>query len=130
MKTNQAGSKTLLGGDEPRTARPSGTPKTSRPNPYAACVVRFGHDGKTHLYLNAGIPRGHHPSEGICTKCGHAYSHMVNADQTTCGECRSEMLAAAAQQFESAGISLGWGYAEHSVEYERESRQRWRAGKV
>ena len=78
-----------MGGTEAASKTPAGLPRR-RFNPYAACVVQFGDRGKVHLYLNAGIPRGHHPSEGICTKCKHAYSHHIGDGKPTCEECEGE----------------------------------------
>ena len=112
----------LLGGDEPAASPRSTRPPKRRINPYATCVVTFGHDGKIHMYLNAAIPDGHHPSEGICPKCGHAYSHMIGSGRHQCEECDGDDIALAAMRLEAAGINLGWGFSEHTRDYERERR--------
>lgn len=112
----------LLGGIESASTRSTVPPKR-RINPYAACVVQFGHEGKIHFYLNAGIPIGHHPSEGICPQCKHAYSHMIGHNFVRCSECEGDRLAAMAEKLESAGINLGWGFSEHTRDYERERRK-------
>jgi hypothetical protein len=96
-------------------------------NPYAACVVKFGHAGKWHLYLNASTPEGHHYSEGICKECGNAYSHMLGSEAERCNECEGDRIAIAGMSLERQGIPLGWGVLDHTKEYERESHQQHRA---
>ena len=110
----------LLGGTESSRHRPASMPR--RINPYAACVVRFGHDGKDHLYLNAAIPKGRHPSEGICATCEHAYTQVITGGVKVCDECHGDDIALMAQRLEADGINLGWGFSEQTREYVRESR--------
>ncbi|MEM9111321.1 MAG: hypothetical protein AAGC72_15005 [Planctomycetota bacterium] len=80
-----------------------------RINPYAACVVKFGHNSKMHLYLNAALPDGFHYSDGICPKCGHAYSHLLGRDGH-CDECEGDRIAMLAMDLEKQGVQLGWGW--------------------
>jgi hypothetical protein len=81
----------LLGGTEDRRRAPTANAKKPRRiNPYAACVVVFGHNGKMRMYLNAGVPTGRHPADGICDKCGHAYAHLTSTTDTRCRECRDD----------------------------------------
>jgi len=116
----------LLGGTEPRSSQPARRPSKRR-NPYATCVVQFGHNGKIYFYLNAGIPDNRHPSEGICETCKHAYSSLINSGRGQCQECDDDVIAMAAMRLEQAGINLGWGFSEHLGEYERESHRKYRA---
>lgn len=116
----------LLGGTERRSSRPTGLPRSAVPNPYAACVVRFGHEGKVHMYLNAALPTGHHPSEGICSDCGHSYSHVIRQGTSLCRECGVECLAECARELEQAGINLGWGYHKSDSDTDEYKRERMR----
>lgn len=74
------------------------------------------------MYLNAAIPTGHHPSEGICPQCKHAYSHVIYQHSGQCRECHGDDIAIRAMALEQAGINLGWGFSEHTRDYERERR--------
>lgn len=98
----------LLGGTEDRRRKARVNAKPRRVNPYAACVVTFGHNGKLRMYLNAGIPEGCDPADGICEKCGHAYAHLTRTRETRCRECRDDALMAWMLDVERThGVNLG-----------------------
>lgn len=131
MKTQAA----LLGGDEARGKKPGKTARVMRRNPYAACVVRVGRGNDVFLYINAAIPKGHHPSEGVCPLCKApdpnggktakvSYAGMINAGKPHCDECEGDRIAAMGIDLERQGIPLGWGAhasSRQTPEYEREA---------
>lgn len=112
--------KQLAGGTEDLRRRVRVNAKPRRVNPYAACVVTFGHRGKLHLYLNAGVPEGCHPADGICERCGHAYSQLARTGDKVCGECRDDALMAWMLEVERThGVNLGV-HCEVNLDYTRE----------
>lgn len=94
----------------------------------------FTADGKRHRYLNEALPRDKdgnakaHVIDGLCHKCGHAYSHLMHGADQPCDECKIQSIAELGKHIEEEwGVNLGWGYlyhrhepSSHNPEYIRE----------
>lgn len=82
---------------------------------------------KIYYYLTKdAVPKGQDArnqelSRGSCPTCRCGYAYMKTRI-AVCDECQADRLAVKAQQYESAGINLGWGFSEHTRDYERERR--------